>query len=204
MHKKFGKGYAYGSGDILQDGQTDSQTDRHTHTQTASSQYFTAAPVDEVKINHKKLWVAVILHIYVYSSFTQQYELTLHLEDKTSDQKSQAILAVDISNLNARLVNCLSCLVTEGTCWFPVQPLPHWLANVFLRLPQLWQEASFLHMSSLPGNIVSKKQVSLKDNRPQHPVVFASLLSGNVNNFKCIWTAFWEIMRFMPGCYFSL
>jgi len=35
MHKKFGKDCACGSGDIL--------PDRQTHTQTCSSQYFTAA-----------------------------------------------------------------------------------------------------------------------------------------------------------------
>jgi len=169
-HKKFGKVYACGSGDILQDRQTDAQTDRHTHTQTSSSQYFTAAPVDEVKINCKKLWVAVILLVYVYSSFTQQYELTLRLEDKTSDQKSQASLTVVISNMNAGLMICLYCLVMEGTCWFRVQPLPHRLANVLLRLPQLRQETFFFHMTSLLRNIVSKKQVSLKDNRPKHPV----------------------------------
>ena len=40
MHKNFGKDRACGSGDILADRQTDTQTDRHTH----SSQYFATAP----------------------------------------------------------------------------------------------------------------------------------------------------------------
>jgi len=41
MHKKFGKGCASGSGDILMD--------RQTHRQTYSSQYFTTTPAGEVK-----------------------------------------------------------------------------------------------------------------------------------------------------------
>jgi len=42
MHKKFSKDHACGSGDIL--------TDRQTHRQTYSSQYFATAPEGEVKM----------------------------------------------------------------------------------------------------------------------------------------------------------
>jgi len=47
MHKKFGKGHACGSGDIL----VDRQTDRHTY----SSQYFAMAPVGEVTSGQSNL-----------------------------------------------------------------------------------------------------------------------------------------------------
>ena len=42
MHKKIGNDRACGSGDIL--------TDRQTHRQTYSSQYFATAPAGEVKM----------------------------------------------------------------------------------------------------------------------------------------------------------
>jgi len=35
MHKKFGKGCLCGSGDIIADRQTDTQTDRHSHHNTS-------------------------------------------------------------------------------------------------------------------------------------------------------------------------
>jgi len=44
MHKKFGKGHACGSRDILADSQT--------HRQTYSSQYFATAPAGDVKFSH--------------------------------------------------------------------------------------------------------------------------------------------------------
>jgi len=44
MHEKFGKDRVCGSGDML----ADRQTDRHTHTQTCTLQYFTAAVAGEV------------------------------------------------------------------------------------------------------------------------------------------------------------
>jgi len=42
-HKKFGKDRTCSSGDIL--------VDKHTHTQTYSSQYLTTTPVSEVTMN---------------------------------------------------------------------------------------------------------------------------------------------------------
>jgi len=46
MHKKFRKDCAWGSGDILSERQTDTQT----HRQAYSSQYFATAAAGEVKI----------------------------------------------------------------------------------------------------------------------------------------------------------
>jgi len=49
MHRKIGKDRACGSGDIF----AVRQTDRQTHTQTCSSQYFAPAPTGEVTIQKK-------------------------------------------------------------------------------------------------------------------------------------------------------
>jgi len=50
MHKKIGKDRACGSENTL----ADRQTDRHTHTQTCSLQYFSIAPTGEVIMQNLK------------------------------------------------------------------------------------------------------------------------------------------------------
>jgi len=69
--QKFGKDRTWGSRDML----ADRQTDRQTHTQTCSSQYFAAAPAGEVikitrlsrLITHKKmLTVCLLRYGYAY------------------------------------------------------------------------------------------------------------------------------------------
>ena len=64
MNKTFGKHRACGSGDIL----ADRQTDRHTHRQAYSSQYFATAPAGEVmsKVNNSVLG-------YFYQAASQYY-----------------------------------------------------------------------------------------------------------------------------------